>query len=405
MRIAHVVTRMQRSGSERNIAHFVRWQLDHGHDVVVVAGPDPDWSLLPPDARVAVIPDLVRDLSPRRDRRALRQLSELLGSERFDVVHTHQSKAGVLGRLLRHADDRVVVHTVHMPSFGPSYGYRSAALAAVERRCARSTDLFITVGEELREVYLAAGIGTPDQYRVVRSPIDLDAFTPVRDARPDQRRQARQHLGLDPSLPTLATIGALEPRKRHDLAITAALPELANGQAQLLIAGDGPERHRLEEHARRLGVDGAVHLVGHLDDVTRAFSAADVMLHTSTAEGVPQVVIQSLAAGVPVVVASVTGVEEIATPAVVIAEAESRELTEQVRATLRRPPSPCPHDVLAAWHPVVVERDIARLHDDVDLLLSMRRSSHSIVTGHEPTPWHGQVAASPSASSEQPGGV
>lgn len=369
MKIAHVVTRMQRSGSERNIAHFANWQIEHGHEVVVICGSRPDVSLLPRAANVAVIPDLLRQLSPRHDRKALVALRELLESERCDVVHTHQSKAGTLGRLIHHPEGRVVMHTVHMPSFGPVYGRQSAALESIERRCARRTDLIVTVGQELRDLYLSAGIGSASMYRVLRSPIDLDTFTTVRTASGARRRAARRSLGIDPWLPTILAVGALEARKRHDLAISAARSLLETGQAQLLVAGEGPERSNLERHARQLGIRRDVHLVGHLDDVTTAFLAADAMVHTSATEGVPQVVLQSLAAGVPAVTTPVEGIKEIGAAGTVIADPDVTSLADHLRSTLREPPALCDLETLTPWRTSHVEATIARLHMELEALL------------------------------------
>jgi glycosyltransferase involved in cell wall biosynthesis len=373
MKIAHVLTRLQRSGSERNIAHFVDWQQEHGHEVVVVAGPQPDASLMPPGVKVVVLPHLVRELSPRHDRRAMVELGALLDAERCEVLHTHQSKAGALGRLMRHPRDRVVAHTVHMPSFGPAYGRKSAAFVAIERRCAQRTDFLLTVGQEMRELYLAAGIGSPTMYRILRSPIDIDAFARARNASDADRRSARIRLGLDPSRPTILAVGALEARKRHDLAISAVQPLVESEQVQFVIAGDGPERARLEQHARQLGIGGSVHLVGFLDDVQTAFVAADVMVHTSATEGVAQVVVQSLAAGVPVVSTSVEGIQEIDASGTAVTDPAGLGLTDQLRSTLHAPPAPCDLETLAPWRASNVEQGIYQLHEDMSTLLRERR--------------------------------
>ena len=373
MKIAHVLTRLQRSGSERNIAHFVAWQQAHGHEVLVIAGPQPDASLLPSGVKVVVLPHLVRQLAPTHDRRAMFELGGVLDAERCDVLHTHQSKAGVLGRLMRHPQDRLVVHTVHMPSFGPAYGRKSAVFKAIERRCAKRTDLLLTVGEEMRELYLAAGIGSPSMYRVLRSPIDVDAFARARKASEADRRAARRRLGLDPARPTLLAVGALEARKRHGLAISAVRPLIEQEQVQLVIAGEGPERARLEQLAGQLGLGGSVHLVGHLHDMQTAFVAADVMVHTSTTEGVAQVVVQSLAAGVPVVSTSVEGIQEIGAACTVSTDPDGFGLTDQLRSTLYALPAPCDLETLAPWRASNVEQGIDVFHDDMRALLHERR--------------------------------
>jgi glycosyltransferase involved in cell wall biosynthesis len=375
MRIVHVITRLGGGGTERNLAHFADWQRARGHEVLVVTGPDPDTSVLPVGVALAVVPDLVREVALGQDLRARRQLRDLLLETGCEVLHTHQSKAGILGRLASPAGERLVVHTVHMPSFGPSYGRRSPAFRAAEILCARRTDLLVTVGEELRDLYLAAGIGSPSQYRVLHSPIDIDTFAAVRGASPDQRQTARTRLGLDPDLPTVIAVGALEARKRHDLAIDELQPLLRNRQLQLVIAGDGPERAALEQRAAARGVAERTHLVGRLQDVDTAFRAADVLVHTSTTEGVPQVVLQSLAAGVPVVTTAVPGIAELGSAAVTELDGAAHGLARRVLDLLADPPAPCDLATLQPWRREAVEEGIDRLHADIDAILRARATA------------------------------
>jgi glycosyltransferase involved in cell wall biosynthesis len=375
MRIVHVITRLAGGGTERNLAHFIGWQRAHGHEVIVVTGPDPETSVLPAGVEVIVVDGLVRELAPQQDLQAWRQLCRLLPETRCEFLHTHQSKAGILGRLASAPGERIVVHTVHMPSFGPAYGWRSPVFRAVEVRCARRTDLLVTVGEELRHMYLAAGIGTADRYRVLRSPIDIDTFAAVRGTSSEQRRTARLELGLEPELATVLAVGALEARKRHDLAIDELQPLLRAGEVQLVIAGDGSERAELERHADALGVAARTHLVGHLRDVDTAFRAADVLVHTSTTEGVPQVVIQSLAAGVPVVTAAVPGIAELQSGAVVQVDSAANGLARAVMDVLAAPPAPCDLATLQHWRPAAVEEVIGRLHADIDAMLRERATA------------------------------
>jgi glycosyltransferase involved in cell wall biosynthesis len=143
----------------------------------------------------------------------------------------------------------------------------------------------------------------------------------------------------------------------------------------LVIAGDGSERAELERHADALGVAARTHLVGHLRDVDTAFRAADVLVHTSTTEGVPQVVIQSLAAGVPVVTAAVPGIAELQSGAVVQVDSAANGLARAVMDVLAAPPAPCDLATLQHWRPAAVEEVIGRLHADIDAMLRERATA------------------------------
>ena len=370
MKVMHIITRLGKGGTDNNVLHFVDWQRRHGYDPRLVVGEDSDTASAPPWLPVDVLPGLVRDPDPVADVRALRRLRRLLGREKPDAVHTHQSKAGILGRLAAVRRVPVIVHTVHMASFGPAYGRSSAAFRAGERVCARMTDVMITVGEDLRRRYLHSGIGRPQQYLVVRSPVRLDAFLGVRELDGERRALTRESLGLAPRLPLLLSVGFLERRKRHDVLLRQLRPLLASGRAGLAVAGDGDQRSALERLATELGVTEAVRFLGHVDTVEELFAAADVLVHTSAVEGVPQVVLQALAAGIPVVATETEGLGEVPGAAVRVVDRSGAGLAEAVEETLVHPPAPLGPERLTDWSDEAIERQIAVLHDRIEALLS-----------------------------------
>ncbi len=162
------MTRHQHGGCEKNVLHTIDWERRAGHEVHIAVGVQSDRSDLPTDLTVHVVPHFVREVRPDLDLLALRQLRHLIQAGRYDIVHTHQSKAGSLGRLASKGGRRQLVHTVHMSSFGQAYGAIPSQLYLLaERDCARTTDrdLASTVGVGLREDYLAAGVGRPTSTR------------------------------------------------------------------------------------------------------------------------------------------------------------------------------------------------------------------------------------------------
>ncbi len=186
----------------------------------------------PAQTHLHPLPELVRDISPRADRRALRELQTLIRAYRFDVVQTHQSKAGVLGRAAAQRLARVVVHTVHMASFGPAYGRAQSALfLALERRLARFTDRFVFVGTDLQRRYARARVAPPNRSTIVRSPIsNLESLIQLRGSRPEQRDTARAAIGVPAGRRVVLMIGALDRRKRHVLAIKSSVAAANRGQ-------------------------------------------------------------------------------------------------------------------------------------------------------------------------------
>jgi glycosyltransferase involved in cell wall biosynthesis len=370
MRILHVLTRYLRGGSEGNIKRSIHWEVSQGHTAAVAlgAGASDSEALADLHALCAVydVPGLLPHVHPLQDSRAFKHLNQIIRRGPFDVVCTHQSKAGILGRAAAAGTGAVVVHSVHMPSFGR--GYRpsdSAIFWCAERYCARLTDWYLFVGEELRRQYVRAGLARPERTRVVRSPIDIDRFASARDYDGDLRTQLRASLGLRREGVVLIAIGALEPRKRHDLLIRRLSPLLTSGHAQLVIAGDGPMATDLRRSASTLGAPDAVRLVGHVTDVETLLAAADVFVHSSRVEGVPQVVIQALAAGLPVVATDVCGLREVPGADVSIVPGDGHGFAGAVKRVLSRPAprQPISLGALADWRPESGAAQVTAFYD------------------------------------------
>ena len=374
MRILHIATRHRRGGAERNLVHTALWETRQGHEVHLAVGRDSMLSEIPAALTVHVVPSLVRDLSPVRDLLTLRALRGLISDRRFDIVHTHQSKAGILGRLAARGIAPVIVHTIHMAPFGPAYGTAaSAVFVRAERMCARWTDVIVSVGEELRSGNIAAGIGRPAQYTVIRSPIDVAAFVALRARPAEARVTARQRLGIDGSGKLVVVVASLEPRKRVDLIFRELAPLVRGEEVRLAIAGDGPKRDRLSAQAAALKIAGGVHFLGHVSDIPGLLSVADLLVHAATVEGVPQVTVQALAAGVPVVATEMIGLREVPGATIRIVPSSGDGLRGSVVAALAESPVPVAIDAFDAWTDAGVDRSLAALHERVDTLVDKRR--------------------------------
>jgi hypothetical protein len=124
------------------------WERAQGHEVHLAVGRDSNTTDLDGVFQIHQLSALVRSVNPRLDLAARSQIRQLVGSQRFDVLHSHQSKAGVLGREAARGKVPTLLHTVHMSPFGPGYApLASAAFATAERFCARFTNVIICVGE------------------------------------------------------------------------------------------------------------------------------------------------------------------------------------------------------------------------------------------------------------------
>lgn len=266
MRVLHVITRMIKGGAQYNTLHTVVG-LDAGRyecELATGLSTGVEGSLLDEArARVTVreVPELVREVSPARDLAALSRLAELMRRGRYDIVHTHTSKAGLLGRVAAvMARVPVIVHTPHGHVF---HGYfprvQTALYRWLERAAARWTDRVITLTACGAAEHVQAGIGPEELFVPIHSGVQVEAF-----ARPSRGRAGvRADLSVPLDAPVVVSVGRLVPVKGHDVLVRAFAEVLRRHPgAVLLIVGEGPQRPVLEGLVDRLGLAGSVRLLG-----------------------------------------------------------------------------------------------------------------------------------------------
>jgi glycosyltransferase involved in cell wall biosynthesis len=312
-RIAHVITRLDLGGAQQNTLFCVGHHDHRRFDVELIAGSGgllDDEARALADASVALVPWIAHAIRPAADLAAVWRLASHFRERRVDLVHTHSSKAGVLGRLAaRLAGVPVVVHTAHGWSFNrtqPAPVRR--AFATLERWTAPLADRLVTVSQHNLDEGLALGIGRPRQYALIRSGIDARLY-----ARPATDREAtRSALGVEPHHVLVGTVACLKPQKApFDFVRAAAEAHARCDRLRFVIAGDGELRAAVEAQVRDAGLEGAVRLLGWRRDVADLLHAMDVFLLTSRHEGLPRAVLQAMAAGVPVVASAVDGTPEV----------------------------------------------------------------------------------------------
>lgn len=314
MKIVHVLTRLLRAGSEENTLACCLAQVKHGHEVLLVHGNENDATLQASVAktmRVVALETLVHPLSPSNDIAALRQLSRLLLEWHPDIVHTHQSKAGIIGRLAaKRANVPGIIHGVHILPFLDVGHAQKLTFLAAERVTAKVTRAFIDVSQSMRDICIAHHIGSPDQHHVVHSGFDLNRFSRAR-----WPEQAARLLGIapgEPKPPVVLMLAALEPRKRHVEFIEAFAQVVERiPDVRLILAGEGPTRPDVEAAIKRSPVASSIHLIGYHSEPEQLINMADVCVLTSMREGLPRVVMQYLAGGRPCVVSQIPGLDEI----------------------------------------------------------------------------------------------
>ncbi|PWU12888.1 MAG: glycosyl transferase group 1 [Verrucomicrobia bacterium] len=318
MHIVHVITRLIVGGAQENtIASALGLKQKADVRVSLISGPasGPEGSLQDVFAEhpglLMIVPALVRPIHPWNDFLVLRRLRKIFREQKPDIVHTHSGKAGVLGRLAAaRAGVPIIVHTIHGPSFGPFQGAIANALfRRAELVAGRVTTHFVTVADAMRDQYLAAGIGRPQQYTTVYSGFDLEPFLTAKND-PDLR--ARFGIGVEDVV--VGKIARLFKLKGHDDLMDVA-PEVVRNfpKIKFLLVGDGNLRSRLEARARALGLERQFIFTGLVQpgQVAQLVGIMDMVIHLSAREGLARALPQALAAAKPVIAYDCDGAREV----------------------------------------------------------------------------------------------
>jgi glycosyltransferase involved in cell wall biosynthesis len=306
----HICTRYLRGGSERRVRDLIAALPELDHDVIV--GCDSDAALASaqlPCRSLRVEPALHREVRPVDDVRVTARLRRVIRDGGYAVVVTHQSKAGVVGRVAATLAGRpAVIHSLSMASFGPGYGPSSSVVfRALERALAPVTNAYAVVGHDLVQRYAAIGVPT-EKCHVVRSGVPLRSRCPVDQA----RRRVHEAHAVPLDCPLVAYVGSLERRKGAG-DVVPFLDSLVRccPDAFLAIAGDGPMRAPVDADVDRRGLGAHASLLGYVSPVHDLIQAADVVVLLSRAEGISQVLIQAAAVGTPFVAYPVDGTGEL----------------------------------------------------------------------------------------------
>lgn len=334
--VTHVITMLELGGAQRNtlytVAHLDRERFAPG----LVAGPGgilDDEARALPDVPFATCLHLRREPHPVRDLLALLDLRRRFREERPAIVHTHSSKAGVLGRLAASlAGVPAIVHTVHGWGFHPGQSPPVRAFyVALERLAARATSRLVAVSRANAEKGARARVAPAAAFRVIRSGVELDRF----------RRAAgsgafRAELGIGPEVPLVGMVACLKPQKLPvDFVRVAARVAERFPRAVFVLAGDGVLRPEVEAEAARAGLGDRFRLLGWREDPERIVGDLDVLVLTSLHEGLPRVVPEAMAAGKPVVATAVDGTPEAVTDGVTGYLAEPGDVERLAEGVIR----------------------------------------------------------------------
>jgi glycosyltransferase involved in cell wall biosynthesis len=259
---------------------------------------------------VVDLPPLVRRISPRNDLQAFLEIWRIIRRLKPHIVHTHTSKAGILGRLAAWlARVPIIIHTPHGHVF---YGHFSLSLSrlflTLERLFARITHHHIALTPEEGKDYLTLNISKPENTSIIHSGVDLNRFQNGRR----QRSRTRKELGIPRHSLVVGFVGWLLPIKGVRFLVEAMARVVEQHPGSLLVlVGKGEKERELRQQAENLGLADKVRFLGWRQDVEEIMPGLDLLVLPSLNEGMGRVLVEAMAMELPIVASRVGGIPDL----------------------------------------------------------------------------------------------
>ncbi|MDQ5985415.1 MAG: D-inositol 3-phosphate glycosyltransferase [Syntrophus sp. SKADARSKE-3] len=327
-KVVHVITRFDKGGSAENTFLTVRDLDKDQYEVWMLCGSSHESQMGKAEqaavkrnladakkqgVHIEVLPELVRSIRPMEDIRALVALFRMFRQLKPHIVHTHTSKAGILGRLAALvARVPIIVHTPHGHVFWGYFNYLTTMLfIGLERIAATFTDRLVMLTEQERQDHLQCHIAREPKFTIIHSGVDFRLFRNVDQA---AALSIRNQLSIPDDAFVIGSVGRLTPIKGHRylLGALAALKDRIP-QAVCCLLGDGEMREALEAEALHMGIRNRVFFLGWRPDVAEIMSMFDIFAFPSLNEGMGKVLVEAMALGKPVVASAVGGITNLVT--------------------------------------------------------------------------------------------
>ena len=325
VKVLHVITRLDKGGAAENTLLTTLGLDKRRYDAVLIKGLSIESDMSAEErtsldeglkqaelkgVKLITLPSLIRRINPILDLRAFFRLYRIFLHEKPAIIHTHTSKAGILGRWASFfARVPIVVHTPHGHIF---YGYhgkvKTKVFIFIEKLTAIITDRIIALTKREKEDHVRFNISKPHKFAVIHSGVNLEDFS----KNFDNNEELKKKLGIPITDSIVGTVGRLVEIKGHRYLLDAAclvLNKIEN--VTFLLIGDGYLMTELINHAYALGIGNKVIFAGWRSDIPQLINTFDIFVLPSLNEGMGRVLVEAMAMGKPIVASDIGGIPDI----------------------------------------------------------------------------------------------
>jgi glycosyltransferase involved in cell wall biosynthesis len=311
IKVLHLITRLAIGGAQDNTLLTVEHHNRDVYTIHLASNPNDSWLFRARSVADTfhALPHFTRSIEPIRDLKTLLDIIKLLRNEQFDIVHTHSSKAGILGRIAaRIVGIPIVIHTIHGFPFHDFMSPLKRQFYIILERSLRSfADYYITVCELNRRQAIELDLISPQASQTVYSGIDFAKLD-----RPSDPSTTRERLNIPKGWQVITMVGRLDQQKAPYYLVDAfAKVQQQCPETILLLVGDGELRPRLEKQVEKLNLTNHVRFLGSCDNVPEILKASHIFALSSLWEGLGRAMTEAMLVGLPVVVPEIYGIPEI----------------------------------------------------------------------------------------------
>jgi glycosyltransferase involved in cell wall biosynthesis len=316
LRVAHIITQLELGGAQRNTLYTIGHLDKSRFEPTLLCGPG---GLLDEEAKrgswtTIEIPSLIRQVHPIKDARALYEIYKQLRRLKPHIVHTHSSKAGILGRIAAYlAGVPVIIHTFHGFGFTPGQSpFVRHFFVRLERCCAHLSTHLIFVSKANQKEAAQLHIGTEKPSSLIRSGIEIKKLSSPSPEGSTPSKNIRREQNIPEEAWMVISVGNFKPQKNPMDLVRVAEKVLAEDRSiHFVFAGDGELRKMVQTYAEALEIAAHIHFLGWRQDIPQILTESNCFFLTSLWEGLPRALVEAYAAGLPAVAYAVDGVQDI----------------------------------------------------------------------------------------------